>query len=64
MESPFVVKGSATTGFDAGTLFDGGWQLTAGQRLRLRYAVVVSGEPLAERMEALYADYAAGDQPS
>ena len=56
--------GQAGMAMNPAPLFDGGWQLTAGQRLRLRYAVVVSGEPLVGRMEALYADYAAGDQPS
>ena len=54
----------AGMGVNPAPLFDGGWHLTAGQRLRLRYAVVVSSEPLGGRMDTLYADYAAGHQPS
>ncbi|MDE0217939.1 MAG: hypothetical protein OXJ90_01615 [Spirochaetaceae bacterium] len=39
-------------------LFDGGWQLTAGDRLRFRYAIVVASGPLGGRMDALYTEYA------
>lgn len=39
-------------------LFDGGWQLTTGDRLRFRYAIVVASGPLGGRMDALYTEYA------
>ena len=54
----------AGMGINPAPLFDGGWQLAAGERLRFRYAVVVASGPLGERMDALYGGYAGGHQPS